>query len=146
MTLDPVDFCTRMVKGMPDAVIYADADGTIRFWNPGASRMFGFQVEEALGRSLDLIIPESLRARHGAGYRRTMETGHTSYGAGEVLAVPALCKDGRRISVEFTIVPFRDPDGRMSGIGAVLRDVTVRFEETRALRRDLASLRGPVAE
>jgi PAS domain S-box-containing protein len=139
---DPVDFCTRLVEGTPDAVIYADSDGTIRFWNPGARRIFGFAPEEALGGSLDLIIPEGLRARHWEGYRRTMETGETRYGTGDLLAVPARTKDGRRISVEFTIVPFRTPEGQMRGIAAVLRDVTTRFEEIRALRREVAALRG----
>jgi PAS domain S-box-containing protein len=91
-----------------------------------------------LGQSLDIIIPEGLRARHWAGYSATMQSGSTRYGAGEILAVPAMRKDGRRISIEFTILPFRDDAGRMQGIAAILRDVTVRFEETRALRRQLA--------
>ncbi len=141
MATDPVDFCTRLVAGMPDAVVYADRDGLIRVWNPGAERMFGFPAAEALGRSLDLIIPEGARARHWDGYRATMASGQTRYGGGETLAVPALRKDGTRISVEFTIVPFRDTAGHMAGIAAVLRDVTARFEETRALRREIAALR-----
>jgi PAS domain S-box-containing protein len=108
------------------------------FGNLGAERVFGFAEAEALGQSLDIIIPEGLRARHWAGYSATMQSGSTRYGTGEILAVPALRKDGRRISIEFTILPFRDDAGRMEGIAAILRDVTVRFEETRALRRQLA--------
>ena len=124
---------------MADGVIYADADGLIRFWNEGAERIFGFKETEALGQSLDLIIPESLRRRHWAGYHRTMQTGGTRYGAGELLAVPALRRDGSRISVEFTIVPFHEASGRMMGIAAVIRDVTARFEEMKALRKQIAS-------
>jgi PAS domain S-box-containing protein len=88
-----------------------------------------------LGQSLDIIIPTSLRDRHWAGYDKTMQTGATRYGAGDLLSVPAIRKDGTRISVEFTITPFRDESGRMLGIAAVMRDVTARFEELKALRK-----------
>ena len=131
-------FSERFVRDAPDAIIYADAQGLIQFWNRSAERIFGFPEAEALGQTLDIIIPESLRGRHWQGYRATMQTGNTRYGVGETLAVPAMRKDGRRISIEFTILPFRDDAGRMVGIAAILRDVTVRFEETRALRRQLA--------
>ena len=141
MPLDPVDFSTRLVTEMPDAVVYADAAGAIRFWNQGAERIFGFTAAEALGASLDLIIPESLRARHWTGYAETMRTGTSRYGAGDLLSVPALRKDGTRISVAFTIVPFRDASGRMEGIAAVMRDVTAGFNELRALRQEVAALR-----
>ena len=93
---------------------------------------------EALGRSLDLIIPENLRERHWQGYRATLRTGQSRYGDGQILSVPAARKDGTRISVEFTIVPFTDDAGRMIGIAAIMRDATARFEELRALRRQLA--------
>jgi PAS domain S-box-containing protein len=89
------DLGSRLLKDMPDALIVADADGIIRFWNAGAERIFGFTAAEAIGQSLDLITPENLRARHWDGYRRTMQTGETKYGAGDLLSVPALRKDGR---------------------------------------------------
>jgi PAS domain S-box-containing protein len=131
-------FSERFVRDAPDAIVYADAQGLIQFWNRSAERIFGFSEAEALGKTLDIIIPESLRGRHWEGYRATMQTGNTRYGVGETLAVPAMRKDGKRISIEFTILPFRDDAGRMEGIAAILRDVTVRFEETRALRQQLA--------
>jgi PAS domain S-box-containing protein len=121
-----------------DAVIAADRDGIIHLWNPGAVRLFGYARDEALGRSLDLIIPERLQARHWAGYRHVLETGESRYGRGDVLAVPAVRKDGSRVSLEFTITPLRDEDGRMVGMVAVMRDVTTRFEELRALRQKLS--------
>lgn len=139
MDFDVGRFCRTLAREAPDAVIYADAEGAIRFWNRGAERIFGFAEAEALGQSLDLIIPENLRARHWTGFDETMRTGQTRYGAGDLLAVPALRKDGARISVEFTIVPFHDESGRMIGIAAILRDVTKRFEEMKALRRQLAA-------
>jgi PAS domain S-box-containing protein len=135
----PADFAERLVSGMPDAIVYADAEGVIRLWNRGATRIFGFSEAEALGRSLDLIIPENLRERHWQGYRATMRTGQSRYGDGQLLSVPAVRKDGSRVSVEFTIVPFTDNAGQMIGIAAIMRDATARFEELRSLRRQLAA-------
>jgi len=131
-------FAERLVAGMGEAIVFADAAGAIRVWNTGAERIFGFTAEETIGRSLDLIIPAPQRTRHWEGFAATMRTGQSRYRAGEVLAVPALRKDGARISVEFTIVPFTDDAGAMVGIAAVMRDMTVRFEELRALRKALA--------
>ena len=139
----PPDFARKLVEGIPDAIVHADAQGLIQVWNHGAERIFGFTAAEAIGRSLDIIIPEGLRPRHWDGYRTTMATGQSRYGAGDLLSVPALRKDGTRISVEFTIIPFKDAQGRMEGICALMRDATARFEETRALKRELAALKGP---
>ena len=136
-------FSLTLVREAPDAIIYADSQGIIRFWNRATERIFGFAEAEALGQSLDLIIPERLRARHWAGYTATMQSGTTRYGAGEILAVPAMRKDGRRISIEFTILPFRNQAGEMTGIAAILRDLTTRFEEMQALRRQLADRSTP---
>src|SRR5690606_10752493 len=133
------DFADVFLSEMPDGVLLADDEGVIRMWNAGCERIFGFSAEEAIGQSLDIIIPENLRARHWEGYEQTMRTGKTRYGAGDLLGVPALRKDGHRISVEFSIVPFRNSDGRLVGIGAVMRDVTKKFEEMKALRKALAA-------
>jgi PAS domain S-box-containing protein len=133
-------FAERLVSAMPDAVVYADAEGVIRFWNGGATRIFGFGESEAIGQSLDIIIPERLRARHWEGFRATMRTGQSRYSEGQLLSVPAIRKDGTQISVEFTIVPFTGETGQMIGIAAVMRDTTARFEELRALRRQIAGL------
>ncbi|MGH6984645.1 MAG: PAS domain-containing protein, partial [Stellaceae bacterium] len=130
-------FARDLARDAADAIVYADNDGVIRFWNVGAARVFGFDAAEAIGQSLDIIIPANLRQRHWDGYNATMQTGRTRYGAGDLLAVPALRKDGARISVEFTIVPFHDAAGRMVGIAAIMRDVTKRFEEMKALRAQL---------
>ena len=88
-----------------------------------------------------LIIPESLRARHWAGYNRVMATGESHYGQGDLLSVPGLTKDSRCISVEFTIVLLHDNGQRPVGTAAILRDVTKRFEEARELRRQLTESR-----
>lgn len=132
-----------VLSARSDAIIAADSDGVIRFWNPGAERIFGHAGGEAIGRSLDLIIPERLRQRHWDGFRQTMETGHSRYGEGDLLSVPAIRQDGATISVEFTIVPLRDDAGRMRGMIAIIRDVTRRFEELSQLRRKLAEMAKP---
>jgi PAS domain S-box-containing protein len=121
-----------------DAVIAANRSGVICYWNPGAERIFGFCSAEAVGKSLDIIIPERLRERHWHGYAQVMQTGKSRYGAGDLLAVPGLRKDGARISLEFTVVPLRAKDGRLQGIGAVMRDVTKRFQELQELRKKVA--------
>ena len=123
-----------------DAIIATDRTGVISFWNPGAGRIFGFSADEAIGRSLDLIIPGNLQARHWAGFNRVMETGESHYGHGDLLSVPALTKSGRRISVEFTIMMLKDDKNQPTGTVAILRDVTKHFEESRRLKRQLQEL------
>jgi PAS domain S-box-containing protein len=145
MTPDPDHFARALVDGMPDAIVYADAAGVIQVWNHGAERLFGFTAAEAMGQQLDIIIPAGLRDRHWHGFHETMRTGQTRYGDGQILAVPAARKDGTRLSVEFTIVPFTGEDGRIAGIAAIMRDVTARFQELQSLRKQLAAVpgRGP---
>ena len=121
-----------------EAIVASNADGRIVFWNPGATRIFGFDAAEAVGQSLDMIIPEKLRARHWQGYRHVMETGQSRYGEGDLLSVPALTKDGRRISVEFTIVMLRDEHGNAIGMASIMRDSTAHFEEIKSLKRKIA--------
>jgi PAS domain S-box-containing protein len=123
-----------LVNDIPDAVIYADRDGVIRFWNSGAERIFGFSREEALGRSLDIIIPERLRQRHWDGYRHMMATGHSRYGAGDLLCVPAVNKAGENLSIQFTVTAVHGKTGELVGIVALLRDVTATFQELKRLR------------
>ncbi|QRM34165.1 PAS domain-containing protein [Microvirga sp. VF16] len=120
-----------------DAVVATDREGIIQVWNPGAERVFGYRAEEALSQSLDLIIPERLRARHWEGFRHVMATGANRYGEGD-LSVPGLRQDGQRISLEFAIAPLRNRQRQVQGMAAVMRDVTSRFEEMRGLKQKLA--------
>ena len=133
-----------VVEQTDHAVVIADAAGVIRFWNPAAEAMFGHARADAIGESLDLIIPENLRARHWDGYWRVMATGETEY-AGRTRAVPAIRADGTRISVEFTVTLLAGDDGAIVGIAAILRDVTPQWEEQRALRRRLTELERELA-
>jgi len=138
----PAGLDEALLHSASDAIIATDRGGNITFWNPGAERIFGFTAADAVGQSLDLIIPENLRARHWDGFRHTMETGTSRYGHGDLLSVPGLTREGRRISVEFTIVLLRDGTQAVTGTVAVMRDVTKRFEEVRALKRRLAESGG----
>ena len=128
----------EIVDGSPDAFILGDAEGVIRLWNAGAERIFGFTAEEALGRKMDLIIPERFRARHWVGWEAAMKTGITRYGDGRLLAVPALHKDGRRISIEFSIQLMKDANGQINWVVAVIRGVTERYVREKALRNGRA--------
>lgn len=131
----------QLVEALGDAVIMCDSDGAIRLWNAAAERLFGFTPAEALGSSLDLIIPERLRERHWAGFGRAMATGQTRY-QHDVLRVPAMHKDGRTLSIAFTVGLLLGAQGTVTGLVAVIRDETKRFADERDLRKRLAELEG----
>jgi len=137
--LDIKALCEQILSQAPDAIMYADREGIIQLWNHGAERIFGFSTKEALGKSLDLIIPEKLRERHWEGYHKTMATGITRYGT-DLLAVPALHQDGSKISTEFSIVMLLDDDGKPLGVAAIMRDVSERHQKEKQLRERLAEL------
>jgi PAS domain S-box-containing protein len=134
----PVDV-EALIRSAGDAVVAADTDGSILLWNRAAERIFGYAEPEALGRSLDLIVPERYRSRHWRGYREVMRTGRTRYGS-EVLRVPAVHKDGRALSIAFTVALLYSPDEKVQAIAAVIRDETSRWKEERALRMRIAEL------
>jgi PAS domain S-box-containing protein len=131
--------CQRVVEDSQMAIIFADREGMIQFWNGGAEAMFGYPAAEAIGQTLDLIVPERQRKPHWEGYHKVMATGITKYGR-ELLAVPALTKDGRRISIEFSIVLLRAPTGELLGAAAIMQDVTARWQQQKDLRGRLAAL------
>jgi PAS domain S-box-containing protein len=134
MTTPPEHLAARILDGSPDAVLICDRNGTVRYWNRGAERIFGFRNAEILGASMEVIIPERLRARHWAGWETAMRTGSTAYDAGQLLAVPALHKDGGQISIEFSIQLLKDSNGQVEWVVAILRDVTERFNREKTLR------------
>jgi len=144
ITPDPAWLHSRIVQGAGDAILYADRDGRILLWNPGAEAMFGHSAAEAQGQSMDIIIPERLRGRHWEGWKKVMETGVTRYGK-ETLAVPAVRKDGSSLSIEFTIQLVRDDAGAILGAAAIIRDVTTRWNRDRELRRKLKELETQLA-
>jgi PAS domain S-box-containing protein len=135
--MDREQVAHALVEGMPDALVVSDRDGIIQIWNAAAERVFGFPASEALGQSLDIITPERLRARYWEGYDNTMQTGQTRYGSGDLLSVPAIRRDGKQISVQFSIMPIHSENGELSAIAAIMRDVTADFDERKRLRKAL---------
>ena len=131
----------EIVRQSSDAIMFSDRDGIIRLWNNGAVKMFGFSEEEALGQSLDLIIPENLRGRHWEGYNRVMQSGSSHYSI-DLLSAPALRKDGTRLSTEFSMVLVKDDSGKMLGVAAIVRDVTARWQREKELKERLKALEG----
>jgi PAS domain S-box-containing protein len=126
----------QLLDEAPDAVLISDLEGIIRFWNRGAELIFGYTSAEALGKSLDLIIPENLRARHWEGYWRVMRSGETKYKTG-LLSSPGLRKDASRVSLEFSMILLHDSSGAISGCGTIMRDVTERFNREKELKERL---------
>jgi PAS domain S-box-containing protein len=116
-----------IVEQTTDALIYADRDGNILRWNQAACALFGFGSAEALGRSLDLIIPEHLRAPHWTGYRAAMASGSTRL-AGRPSLTRAVRKDGSKLYVEMTFAVVKDEAGAVVGSVAIARDVTERVQ------------------
>ena len=129
----------QIIEGAQDAIVFADPDGIIRLWNSGAEAIFGYSAEEALGQTLNLIVPEKMRGRHWEGYRKVMDTGVTKYGS-DLLSVPALNKDDSRMSVEFTIVLLKNESGKPIGTAAIMRDVTERWQKEKELKKRVAEL------
>ena len=134
----------QLIRAIGDAIVISDARGAITLWNPAAERMFGFSQDEALGKSLDLIIPERQRQRHWDGYQKTMASGITRYG-NDVLRVPAVHKDGHALSIAFTVALLHTQANKVAAIVAVIRDESSRFAEDRALRKRLAELEAKLA-
>ena len=138
MTELTADLWVRIVDNSPDGILVCDPQGTIRYWNRGAERIFGFPRAKVIGASLDLIIPERLRARHWAGWHAAMSTGTTRYAHGQLLSVPAVHVQGRQLSIEFSIQLLKGPNGAIEWIVAIIRDVTERYTREKQLRAELS--------
>ncbi|MEA9567557.1 PAS domain S-box protein [Polynucleobacter sp. AP-Nickl1-40-C4] len=134
---DIIDF-KALVSHIGEAVIISDRDENILFWNPSAERIFGYTPEEALGKTLSIITPERFRERHSKGYFHTIQTGVTKYG-NTLLRVPAMHKNGRSISIAFSVSMLFDDKKQPIAIAAIVRDETERFQEERNLKSKLAA-------
>ncbi len=139
-SIDPA----ALLEALADAVMVCDAEGAIVLWNPACERMFGHSEAEVLGKTMDMIIPERLRGRHWDGYHKTMATGVTKYGH-DVLRVPAVDKQGRTMSIAFTVAMLYAPDGKVSAIASIIRDETARFNDERALKKRLTEVEAQLA-
>jgi PAS domain S-box-containing protein len=144
-TFDPGWLYQQIVEESPLGILYADRDGRIRFWNSGAEAIFGYTSAETVGKLMDLIIPENLRPRHWEGWGKVMATGVTKYGR-DALAVPAIKKDGTRISIEFNILLMRGATGEILGAAAMIQDVTKSWQQQKELRSRIATLEAKVGQ
>jgi len=137
-----IDF-EQLAKVMGDGVVISDANGNIVFWNQAAERIFGYSASEAVGESLDIITPERFRERHWDGYRKSMQSGTTRYGS-TLLTVPAIHKEGKALSIAFTVAMLTNEDGVVVAIAAVVRDDTERFQLDRSLKKQITDLEARV--
>ena len=136
----------KIISAAGDAIVVCDVTGLITLWNPASERMFGHTEAQALGQSLDIIIPERQRARHWDGFNKTAASGITKYGDA-LLKVPALHSDGRTLSIAFSISLLKGegPDAeKVVGMLSIIRDETARFGEERSLKKRLAELESQV--
>jgi PAS domain S-box-containing protein len=129
----------NILASMPEALVFAGLDGIIQRWNPGAETVFGFTAAEAIGQSLDLIIPERMRKAHWDGFQKAIVRGGTQPGRTSMVT-RSLHKSGESIYVDMSFAMVKDESGKMLGSMAVARDATVRFTEEKNLRRQLAEL------
>ncbi|MPZ23115.1 MAG: PAS domain S-box protein [Dehalococcoidia bacterium] len=130
---------TLLVEQAPDAMIFADRDGLIRVWNAAAEIMFGYSSADAVGRSLDIIVPDQFREAHWQGYDRALEAGETKY-RGKSLPTRAMKANGETLYVELSFAIICDEGGAVIGALASARDITQRFEQDRTNRRRLREL------
>ena len=128
---NPSQLADRILDQIADAVVYADRSGAIVRWNEASTALFGYAADEALGQSLDLIIPEHLRAAHWRGFETAMTRGVMKL-QGRPTLTRALHKSGRKLYVEMTFAIVRDREGDVLGSVAMARDVTERITRERA--------------
>ncbi|HEY0822252.1 MAG TPA: PAS domain S-box protein [Ramlibacter sp.] len=121
--LDDPALLRSLLAGLPEALIVTDTQGCIREWNDAAERLFGFPRGEALGASLDILVPERFRAAHDAGFARAVATGDLRVD-GRVMRTRATHKDGRKLYVDFSFALLKDAQGQVVGVYATGRDAT----------------------
>jgi PAS domain S-box-containing protein len=129
--INPDTLAARILAQAADALIYAGRDGRIERWNAAAQRVFGFSAAEAIGQSLDLIIPEHLRAGHWRGWDAAMQTAQLKLN-GQATLTRALTKAGDKCFVEMSFALVMDDAGTPIGAVAMARDVTARVAKERA--------------
>jgi PAS domain S-box-containing protein len=137
--MQPNERARTLLDQSPDAVIFADTNGLIVEWNAAAETLFGHSAADAIGQSLNLIVPEQFREAHWAGYKRALEAGETKY-RGQALPTRSVRKDGTGIYVELTFAIVRSADGNVIGALAHARDISERWAKEREQRQRLREL------
>ncbi|MBX9871810.1 MAG: PAS domain S-box protein [Burkholderiaceae bacterium] len=141
-TPTPESLAAQILHSMPEAVIFSDLEGIVRVWNGGAEKIFGWSAEEAIGQSLDMIIPERMRKAHWDGFNQAIARGGVKPGRTSMIT-RSLHKTEEFIYIDMSFEMVRDAQGQMLGSLAVARDATKRFNDEKALRKQLAELTAP---
>lgn len=123
----------KIIAQASDALIYADTQGTIQYWNQAAEKLFGFSAAQALGQSLDIIIPKHLRDAHWRGFNAAIAQGTLKL-AGAPTLTRALHQEGHKLYVEMTFALVIDDDSSVLGSISMARDATERVAKERAAR------------
>jgi PAS domain S-box-containing protein len=126
-------------NGVGDGVLFCDTQGIIRFWNRGCEKIFGYSAKEALGQSLDIIIPEKYQKRHWDGFFNAVKSKTSKY-SDDLLSVPAIGKNNKSISIDFSIA-IVEQDSQLLGFGAIIRDVTQSFLDKKQLKKEIEELK-----
>ena len=127
----------HMINTAPDAVIVLDRSDRVVYWNYGAMDTFGFHEDDIIGQHLDAIVPEKLRQRHAEAFLKFIETGHSKYAPGHTMAVPAIHKNGDRLSIEFRLSVAKNDQDQIEYVMAIIRDVTDQWHKNQELRQRL---------
>lgn len=112
--MDKQQLPARLVEQAPDAMIFADGQGVIQLWNAAATHVLGYTAQQAIGQSLDLIIPKRLRQAHWQGFEQAMAQGQTRSG-GAPVTTKALCADGSHCYLQVSFALIRDEQGQLIG-------------------------------
>ena len=139
MTTASTEIVGALLDQAPDAVIFADLDGNVQYWNAAAERIFGFSTTDAMGANLDIIVPEKFREAHWTGFERATAARETKY-VGQALPTRAVHADGHEFYVELSFAIVLDANGEALGALAHARDITERFNRDRETRRRLREL------
>ena len=137
--MNPINLHQAMVEQTADAFIFSDTEGRIRLWNRGAELIFGFSAKDAIGQSLDIIIPEHLRQAHWIGFHKALAAGRMSLGD-QIMTTRFLHQNGSKGYVDMRFSLIKDHSGQVIGVLATARDSTARYLAERALRARLAEL------
>ncbi len=130
---------------MQEALVFADLEGVIRAWNGGAEILFGFGADEAIGQSVDLIVPEKMRRAHWDGFNKAVAHGDILSARGARIT-RALQKNGEALYVEMSFAMVYDAAGVMTGSVAVARDATARYLADRAARQTASTAALPTSD
>jgi PAS domain S-box-containing protein len=136
--VDPARWLAAIVESSDDAIIGKSLDGVITSWNAGAQRIFGYSAEEAIGKSITILMPQHLLHEETKILERLRNGERVDH-----FETTRVRKDGSIVAISLTISPIRDAAGAIAGISKIARDVT---EHKKLLAGEAASRAEMLAE